>query len=278
MAQCFRFGWRRCSPLNWALCVCLNYGDKSLFWLVPINWLCIVMGIPYVLSMLVYPLVVGDWNYVHSVWYTWQSLNTGVLAFVASILALNAVRYSEEKKRQRNFVASKAFLPQALSELNSYCNACAPLVIEAWKRAIDRNDRCKTPLTNRLPDLPNGYQQVFKECISEASPEVAERLAYILVRLQIHHSRTESLIEDFSPESTALLVPRSLMTQVFALAELQSLISQLFDYARGTKDFDNSSLSVDSFFSFYRLWKIDIEDHDDLEGFTERNHGKRWNT
>ncbi|EGR1985721.1 hypothetical protein CA164_23355 [Vibrio parahaemolyticus] len=20
MAQCFRFGWRRCSPLNWALC------------------------------------------------------------------------------------------------------------------------------------------------------------------------------------------------------------------------------------------------------------------
>ncbi|HAS8111572.1 TPA: cold-shock protein, partial [Vibrio vulnificus] len=21
MAQCFRFGWRRCSPLNWALCL-----------------------------------------------------------------------------------------------------------------------------------------------------------------------------------------------------------------------------------------------------------------
>lgn len=55
------------------------------------------MGIPYVLSMLVYPSIVGDWNHVHSVWYTWQSLNTGVLAFVASILALNAVRYSEEK-------------------------------------------------------------------------------------------------------------------------------------------------------------------------------------
>ncbi|EGS1997376.1 hypothetical protein C1S86_25825 [Vibrio parahaemolyticus] len=228
--------------------------------------------------MLVYPFTVGDWAYVHSVWFTWQSLNTGVLAFVASIFALNAVRYSEEKKRQRNFIASKAFLPQALSELSSYCNACAPLVIEAWRRTQDRTDRCNTPLISKLPKLPDSYQQVFKECISEATPEVAEHLAYILVRLQIHHSRTESLVEEFLPESKITPVSISLMTQVFALAELQSLMSQLFDYARGTKGFDNSPLSASSFFSFYRLWNIEIEENEDLKGFTERNHGKRWNT
>ncbi|TXZ94417.1 acetyltransferase [Vibrio cholerae] len=27
MAQCFRFGWKRCSPLNWALCSFL--GNKK---------------------------------------------------------------------------------------------------------------------------------------------------------------------------------------------------------------------------------------------------------
>ncbi|QJY39865.1 hypothetical protein IXK98_02360 [Vibrio europaeus] len=226
--------------------------------------------------MLIFPFIVGDWAHVHSVWYTWQSLNTGVLAFVASILALNAVRYSEEKKRQRNFVASKAFLPQALSELTSYCNACAPLVIEAWQRTIDRTDHCDTPLNNKLPDLPSSYQQVFKECISEASPEVAKHLAYILVRLQIHHSRAESLVKDFSPESEISFVPESLMTQVFSLAELQSLLSQLFEYARGIKEFDHRPLSAESFFSFYRHW--DVEDNEDLIGFTERNHARRWNT
>ncbi|AVF65881.1 hypothetical protein AL541_16645 [Vibrio alginolyticus] len=37
MAQCFKFGWRRCSPLNWALCsrrctwiILENFGLKNL--------------------------------------------------------------------------------------------------------------------------------------------------------------------------------------------------------------------------------------------------------
>ncbi|TFH89129.1 hypothetical protein ELS82_23945, partial [Vibrio ouci] len=29
MAQCFRFGWRRCSPLNWALAIFSTLGTKS---------------------------------------------------------------------------------------------------------------------------------------------------------------------------------------------------------------------------------------------------------
>ncbi|EGQ9730977.1 acetyltransferase [Vibrio cholerae] len=28
MAQCFRFGWRRCSPLNWALTLICIYINK----------------------------------------------------------------------------------------------------------------------------------------------------------------------------------------------------------------------------------------------------------
>ncbi|WP_256092693.1 hypothetical protein [Vibrio parahaemolyticus] len=66
-------------------------------WVVKINWLCLFVGIPYLVSMVIYPSTQGGWEHVHAVWYTWQSLNTGILAFIASIFALNAVRYTEEK-------------------------------------------------------------------------------------------------------------------------------------------------------------------------------------
>ncbi len=29
MAQCLRFGWKRCSPLNWATCEIGRYGSGS---------------------------------------------------------------------------------------------------------------------------------------------------------------------------------------------------------------------------------------------------------
>ncbi|HFD4029401.1 TPA: hypothetical protein ACF3XQ_004573 [Vibrio parahaemolyticus] len=247
-------------------------------WVVKINWLCFFVGIPYLVSMVIYPSTQGNWEHVHAVWYTWQSFNTGILAFVASIFALNAVRYTEEKRRQRNFIAARAFLPQALSELSAYFEQSSKLVNEAWERAKDQSDHCKTPLKMDCPKLPVGYQQVFKDCISEASPEVAEHLAYILVRLQIHHSRMESLVKGFSADSNTIQVPLSLMTQVFALAELQGLVNQPFKFSRGTAPFDNKPLSVDSFYSCYCIWGVEIDENDELKGFTERNHSKRWNT
>ncbi|OBU44647.1 hypothetical protein AYY27_15720 [Photobacterium damselae] len=229
--------------------------------------------------MVIYPLTQGDWEHVHAVWYTWQSLNTGILAFIASIFALNAVRYTEEKRRQRNFIAARAFLPQALSELSTYFEESSKFVNEAWERAKDKSDHCKTPLKEKdCPKLPDGYQQVFKDCISEASPEVAEHLAYILVRLQIHHSRMKSLVKSFSADSHTIQAPSNLMAQVFALAELQGLVNQLFKFSRGTAPFDNKPLSVDNFYSCYDNWGVDIDENDNLKDFTERNHSKRWNT
>jgi hypothetical protein len=255
-----------------------DYGENKLSWIVKINWLCVVIGIPYLISMLIYPSTQGDWEHIHTVWYTWQSFNTGVLALAASIFALNSVRYTEEKKRQRNFIAARAFLPQALSELSSYFESSSRLVIEAWERAKDGGDPCKTPLRAECPKLPAGYQQVFKDCISEAPPEVAEHFAYVLVRLQIHHSRMESLVRDFVEDSNAVHIPLSLMTYVFALAELQGLVNQLFKFSRGMGSFDNKPLSEGSFNSCYRNWDVEIDENDGLKGFTQRNHGKRWNT
>ena len=240
------------------------------------NLLCVVLGVPFFISMVVYPFSIGNWEHVHSVWHYWQSLNAGILAFVASVIALNAVKYSEEKKRQRTFVAARAFLPQALSELSRYFESCSEAYIEAWFRAKDENDRCKSSLKSPLPKIPDNFQKVFKECIAEAQPNVGEHLAYILMRLQIHQSRIESMYSEFSKNSEDIQIHYNIMSYIFALAELQCLINQLFGYSRGIEDFDNSPLKMDSFVSVYGSWNI--EDENDLIEFTERNHSKRWNT
>ncbi len=244
-----------------------------------INWLCVLLGIPYVASMVIYPVVAGDWSWghVHSVWYAWQALNTGVLAFFASFVALNAVKYGEEKKRQRSFIASRAFLPQALSDLCKYFNESSFLLNEAYARAKDQADKCKTPLESPLPKLPEKYKEVFKDCISEAEPRIGKQLAYILMRLQIHQSRMEAMYSEFSPNSNFVQIHQNIMTYIFCLAELQALVNQLFGYARGVEEFDDSSIEAENFFSAYRSWDIDVDNNDDLKSFTERNHSKKWN-
>lgn len=95
------------------------------------NKLVLIILIAYSFSMLIYPWFKGgfSWNYVHSVWYTWQSLNVGVLAFSSSIIAFNISRYNSEKQRQRDFIAERALLPQALSDLCKYLEQSSEVLL-----------------------------------------------------------------------------------------------------------------------------------------------------
>ncbi|WP_305843401.1 hypothetical protein [Photobacterium leiognathi] len=241
------------------------------------NLVCIVVGLLYVFCMVIYPFTGGDWWYVQSVWSEWQSLNTGVLAFAASIIALNAVRYSEEKRRQSRFVAARAFLPQALSELTKYFEQSSLLFIEAWERSKDTNDRCKTSLKYQLPDLPVHYKQVFKDCIVDAPSDVAEYLAYLLARLQVHHSRMESVYEEFSEDNCMAQCEMNFIAYLFSLAELQALTNRLFSFSRGRFEFDNSPLKYKSFDECYCGWNIDDDLLRELGEFTTRNYNNLRN-
>ncbi|HAS8259606.1 TPA: hypothetical protein I7670_22080 [Vibrio vulnificus] len=42
MAQCFRFGWRRCSPLNWALCSRSQTLKSTEFYVFWCSKLCVL--------------------------------------------------------------------------------------------------------------------------------------------------------------------------------------------------------------------------------------------
>ncbi|MEW8626991.1 MAG: hypothetical protein AB2551_14655 [Candidatus Thiodiazotropha sp.] len=87
-----------------------------------INWIGVPFAFLYFISMFIIPLVDNalNWGGIQNVWDRWQSLNVGMLAFISSITAFNISRFNANKQRERDFLAAKAFLPDALSELIDY--------------------------------------------------------------------------------------------------------------------------------------------------------------
>lgn len=200
----------------------------------------------------------------------WQTLNVGVLAFISSMVAFNISKFHAHQQRQREFIAARSFLPEALSELSSYFKENVSLLLEAWARAKDETDDCKTPLQNVLPSLPDNYREIFSRCISLAEPEVAQYLSFILMRLQVQHARVKALNDSFNPNSTMLVLPQNIITYLYGLAELQALVGKIFNFSRGLKDFSDDRLSWDDFRSAYFNLGILFENYDDLEDFTKR--------
>lgn len=239
-----------------------------------LNWVGIPLVGVYILSMIIVPWIEGEyeWRYVQNVWHNWQSLNVGILAFISSIIAFNISRFNANKQRERNFIAAKAFLPEALSELTTYFKFCGTLLTEAWDRVNGNTDGCRTPLQQQVPELTESYKETFSQCIALAEPDVSEYLAYMLMRLQIHISRLNDVENSFREDRNTIfmLLPANIITYMYCLAELQALINKIFDYARGLEDFDGSKLVWDDFRNAYGNLDISFDDFDDLVGFTQR--------
>ncbi|MEX0740988.1 MAG: hypothetical protein WD071_16770 [Pseudohongiella sp.] len=234
------------------------------------------IGIPvvtlYGLSMFLFPWISGDgdWNYVHSVWHNWQGLNVGMLAFVSSLIAFNIGRYNAERQREREFIAAKVFLPEALSELTEYFKLSAILLSEAYERASEPRNNRRRELAAALPVPPKEYKTIFSRCIEKADPEVGSYLAYILMRLQVHNSRISGIPDSFTVGAQMLVAPQNILTYLFRLAELQALVNNLFEFARGMELFVNEYPRWDDFRNAYGNLDLWLDDYDGLQGFTER--------
>jgi len=212
----------------------------------------------------------SDWIYVQKVWDRWQTLNTGMLAFISSVIALNIAKFNSNKQRERRFIAARAFLPHALSELTSYFKSSSRLLIEAWERCGDPGLDRSHPLEADFPELPEEYKETFSRCIADAESDVGDYLAYILMRLQVHHSRLRELNDSFSEGSRNVPVRENIKSYTYRLGELQALTNRLFDFARGFAYLAGSDLEWDDYSNAYSNLDIWLEDIDDLEGFTRR--------
>jgi hypothetical protein len=239
-------------------------------WINIANWVGIPILAIYIFCMFIFPFFVGDWSYVQSIWHYWQSLNVGVLALTSSLIAFNISRFNADNQRARNFVAARAFLPEALSELNVYTESCSPLLKEAWHRANNKTDKCRTPLAESLPKLPSSYKEIFSRCIAFSEPDVGKHLAYILTRLQVNHSRLTSLENEFCKESITTQIPVNIMSYMYSLGELMALLNRTYGFARGQDKFCAKRLDIGDFNTAYFGLDIPSEVSEELSGFTER--------
>lgn len=237
-----------------------------------LNFVGVPLFVVYLICMIFAPWIAagGDWGRVQSVWDRWQSLNVGMLAFISSIVAFNISRFNENKQRKRSFIAARAFLPDALSELTTYFRSSVSLLKEAWPRSTNQEERGKTPLQTSTPVLPAGYKETFSRCIELAEPDVGEHLAYILMRLQVHHSRLQELASIFREDSRTIIGPRNIISYLYRLSELQALTNRTFGFARGLEEFDSRDLVWEDFLTAYANLGIRVDEFDDLVGFTQR--------
>ncbi|TMP88542.1 hypothetical protein CWC05_03675 [Pseudoalteromonas ruthenica] len=208
----------------------------------------------YFVSMFIAPwfTTAFSWEKYQKVLYTWQSLNVGVLAFTASVIALSISRYNEEKKREREFTAAKAFLPQAISELCLYLNSCVPTYTAKMEvfRIRSENFNSSEPPIPKAPELPRNYASVFKESIKHASPEVGDYLVRILRDLQVHHSRS---LEQTAGSKDYLLAC------IHEIGVLRARLDSLFKFARNEKEFSSiKPIDYEQVITAYNSLNLDL--------------------
>lgn len=233
-----------------------------------VGWTLVVA---YLLSMFAVPFFQSgsDWRALQDVWHSWQGLNVGMLAFTASIIAFNIAGYKAAEERRRNFAAAQAFLPQEFSELTGYCQESMAILAEVWINVCAAEED-KEPVRKPMPKLPESYKEVFRDCIKFAKPNVGNFLAEILMKLQIHHSRLQSLLKNLQPDSDAVGLDRNVVSSLFGVSEIQALINTNFNYARGRNDFDESSPKLENYYTALNIGGIEVDDYEGLGELIER--------
>jgi hypothetical protein len=221
--------------------------------------------------MVIHPFLVTSlpWSELQNIWDRWQTLNAGFLALISSIVAFNISRFKEEQQRKRQFIAARAFLPDAFSELSEYYRLSARLIYEAWKNISDINRLQNCAIQVEVPHLPVNYKETFRQCISSAESHVSDDLVKILVKMQVHHSRMKDLVSTLSSQNGTALMRRNLLAYFFQLGALQAGINKNFEFARGEAVFDELPLTWDDYRNAYSNLNIHLFNIVGLEKLTK---------
>lgn len=227
-------------------------------------------------AMIIYPSIHrnGDWSNVYNVWHYWQTLNAGIIALVASMIALYSVHRINsnnqniaEDRRKRKFIANLALLPQELSGLSNYCVESS----RAYKKALSllniQNHNIDA-LLGIIPHLNTQHILVFKECIEYGNDEFGKSLTKILVELQIHNSKMQSLPKEILSNKISSANLSFIYENIKMLVELLALINKLFHYSRRREYiFNDLPLTLGNLHN--AIAKLELMDSDGFEGYND---------
>lgn len=192
-------------------------------------WLSCAIAAPWLLTG-------GDWAEVQNVWDRWQALNVGVIAVVASAVALFASQQRVRIERQRRFVAARAFLPHLLAELHSYARDCLQMLKESLHKITSDPFASEHSLSNKVPALPQ-LSYVIEKNIENGPDYVGDYLARSLIFMQIYNSRLLSIEKNMENRSE-IIVRDTIKNRLADTSVLLCIIETLFEFSRGDRGDD----------------------------------------
>ncbi|GAB1621116.1 hypothetical protein AAOGI_11660 [Agarivorans albus] len=227
----------------------------------------------YLYSMIVQPLYISGLDGLMTTWKEWQTFNAGMIAILAAIISayvalsldksarqretvralefrqnerekLRAQKREIDEQRHRELIAACAFLPASLSSVHQYVEDVSKKLLTLYTVRVKKEDCDLRKYVEEVqaPHVPDGYQGVFKDCITLSPPDVSEHLVYILVHLQVFSSRIASL----DPEHLGYSYPEEMLIDSI---RFQLKIESLFDFARKGAEVTEFHRNVDSYYS-----------------------------
>lgn len=207
---------------------------------------------PYLYAMVFYPYIESgfDWNYLQAVWENWQTVNAGVLAFLASIVAITLAQMNARNRDAQNLSASLGFLASSLHEISSFCSKCA---------VVYNYVRTDTSMFGALslPDLPipTAHRETFRECIKYSDRSIRVTLSSILSDLQILRANMDSN-RVFTNDALGLARQKA-RNELAMLVILEAKILALYPVARN--EVQTVKIPIDGKFITDSIMTLNIE-------------------
>lgn len=184
----------------------------------------------WIIEMVIIPTIdTGlNWSEIQKVWDRWQTLNSGMIALLAAMLAIYAAQHTENARRQRELIAARALLPLALSELHKYCSELAIFIkSEYLEWDINRPDEVLTT-DNKVPERPAAWVfDAFKNCMIHANENEAKFMASILSEAQI----INSILHDYKHKNH-LIMESTFSGYSTYLCDMHAKLGRMFKYSR----------------------------------------------
>ena len=226
--------------------------------------------------MFIWPLITTfEWEYLQRVWDRWQSLNVGVLALISSVVVFKSTKYQSEQARVRQYKAARSMLPDALSELDSYCHKAVKSLRALWGDCTQLAAVApEKDYEITYPKVPQKVMTAFKECINFAEAETGDYLANILSNLQVFDSRLSDMCDKCKGKYRESPLPYNVKVNIILLSRIHALKDGFYDEARGIGEFKPEALTLDQYIQSFALLNLDVgkgyDEFDDLLEMTEK--------
>ncbi|MGY4013166.1 hypothetical protein [Aeromonas molluscorum] len=236
-----------------------------------VKFIFIMIFLIYFIAMFICPFIDTEFDFllVQKIWSNWQSFNAGMLALLASIIALATTMYQSEKQRQRDLIAAKVFLSESLNELHDYYISCAALL-----HFLAKKDKFIEPFPQpdltKLPLMPTKYRDGFSTCIKLSPPETVDALSHIVLWLPIHEHRLKNSLANYQPSNLNKIQHLDVMNGILHLGVLMSITLKLYSFCRTKDEHVNVQVGLDEMYQALNTLNIETDNVNGLKEYIER--------